>query len=84
MTQRGVETAIGRLATDEATRGRFEREPAGALREMIALGVELSAVELAALEALDPSAVRRFAQALDRRLQKAVLVSPSSAPETDS
>lgn len=74
MSHRGVEIVLGRLATDEATRRRFERAPALALRELMALGLELSPVELTALESLDPSAVQRFAQTLDPRLQKAVLV----------
>jgi hypothetical protein len=39
------------------------------------VGIELSPVELAALEALDPRAIQRFAQAVDTRLQKAELVS---------
>ncbi len=76
MSQRGVEIVLGRLATDEAVRSRFRRAPAQALRELTALGIELSAVELGALESLDPSALHRFAQALDPRLQKAVLVAP--------
>lgn len=74
MSHRGVEIALGRLATDEALRRRFREGPAQALKELIALGLELSPVELAALESLDASAVQRFAQALDPRLQKAVLV----------
>ena len=77
MTHRGVEIALGRLATDERVRRRFHESPAGALGELLALGVELSPVEQAALEAVDLAAVRRFAQALDPRLQKAVLVAPS-------
>jgi hypothetical protein len=74
MTQRGVEIVLGRLVTDEAIRSRFQKAPALALRELMALGLELSPVELAALETLEPAAVQRFAQALDSRLQKAVLV----------
>jgi len=74
MTQRGVEIVLGRLVTDEAIRGRFRQSPELALRELMALGVELSPVELAALASLEPAAVQRFAQALDSRLQKAVLV----------
>jgi hypothetical protein len=85
MSHRGVEIVLGRLATDEAIRHRFRQSPALALRELMALGLELSPVELAALEALDPSAIQRFAQALDARLQKAVLVpqdgSGALAPE---
>lgn len=74
MSHRGVEVVLGRLATDEAWRERFRRAPEAALRELIGSGLELSPVELAAIEALDPSALHRFAQALDPRLQKAVLV----------
>jgi hypothetical protein len=62
---------LGRLATDEAMRRRFREAPALALREVIAVGLELSPVELAALEKLDPAELQRFAQALDARLQKA-------------
>ncbi len=82
MSHRGVEVVLGRLATDEAWRERFRRAPAAALRELIGSGLELSPVELAALESLEPSAVRRFAQALDPRLQKAVLVA-QAAVSTD-
>jgi hypothetical protein len=74
MTHRGVEIVLGRLATDEALRRRFRQAPAAVLKELIALGIELSPVELGTLESLDPAAVHRFAQALDPRLQKAVLV----------
>jgi hypothetical protein len=77
MTQRGVEIVLGRLATDEAVRRRFQQAPLLALRDLMALGVELSAVEMQALESLDASVVQRFAQALDPRLQKAVLVVPA-------
>jgi hypothetical protein len=77
MSHRGVEIVLGRLATDDAVRQRFRQAPASALRELMAMGVELSAVELMALESLDPSALHRFAQALDPRLQKAVLAAPA-------
>jgi hypothetical protein len=75
MTHRGVEIVLGRLATDEKVRKKFQEAPAITLRELMAAGIELAPVELAALESLDPSALHRFAQALDSRLQKAVLVS---------
>jgi hypothetical protein len=74
MSHRGVEIVLGRLATDGAMRRRFRQAPAHVLRELMALGIELSPVELAALASLDPSAVHSFATALDSRLQKAVLV----------
>jgi len=77
MSHRGVEIVLGRLATDEATRQKFRQSPTRTLRELIDMGLELSAVELAALESLNAEAVYRFAQALDARLQKAVLVKHS-------
>jgi hypothetical protein len=77
MSHRGVEIVLGRLATDEAMRRRFWQAPAQALRDLIASGLELSSVELAALEGLDPAALHRFALSLDPRLQKADLVAES-------
>jgi hypothetical protein len=84
MSHRGVEIVLGRLATDETLRSRFRRSPALALRELIALGIELSPVELAALESIDPSALHLFAQTLDPRLQKAVLAvqAPRASDDT--
>jgi hypothetical protein len=71
MSHRGVEIALGRLATDEVVRDRFRLAPAQALQELVALGIELSPVELAALRALSPLALQRFAHSLDSRLRKA-------------
>jgi hypothetical protein len=82
MSHRVVEIVLGRLATDEALRRRFQQAPAAALRELMALGLELSPVELTALESLDTSAVQSFAKALDARLQKATLVAQTGAGET--
>jgi hypothetical protein len=78
MTQRGVEIALGRLATDESIRSRFHEAPARVLNELIAMGVELDGEELRALESLEPCAIQAFARALDARLQKAVLVDATS------
>ena len=74
MSQRAVEIVLGRLASDEATRRRFREAPAAALAELIAMGLELSVVERAALESLDAGAIERFARAVDARLQRAELV----------
>lgn len=82
---KNVETLIGRLATDPKLRRRFAESPEAVLRELAERGLELSAVELAALAALDPAALTSFAGALDARLRKAQdLVSnptASSIPE---
>jgi hypothetical protein len=84
MSHRGVEIVLGRLATDEATRRRFRQAPALALQELMAQGIELSTVEMAALQSLDAAAVRLFACALDPRLQKAELVVPALGEEADT
>jgi hypothetical protein len=78
MSHRGVEIALGRLATDEGLRRRFQDSRADALRELTEFGLELSPVELSALQNVEVEAVRRFAEALDPRLQKALI---ESTPE---
>jgi hypothetical protein len=70
MSQRCVETIIGRLVTDEGFRRRFLTDAAGVLDELRGRGCELTPVETQALAALDPAAVRAFAGVLDERLQK--------------
>ena len=71
MTHRNVETVIGRLATDPLIRRRFVENPAAVLRQLQEEGCELTAVEIDALAATDPVAIRSFAQAIDRRIRKA-------------
>jgi len=88
-----VELLIGRLATDTRLRGRFGENPAATLRELGDQGFELNELELAALAAIDPAALRSFAGALDRRIQKAPLsfeapdrggaAQPRSVPEKE-
>ena len=70
MSQRSVEQVIGRLATDEDFRRRFEAERQTVLGELIASGVALTPVEVRALLDLNFSACKRFARCLDPRLQK--------------
>jgi hypothetical protein len=71
MTHRNVETVIGRLATDPLIRRRFLENPAAVLRQFQKEGCELTAVEIDALAATDPEAIRLFAQSIDRRIRKA-------------
>jgi hypothetical protein len=70
MSQRSVEQVIGRLATDEEFRRRFEAEREAVLEELIASGVPLTSVERKALTEMDFRACKRFARRLDPRLQK--------------
>jgi hypothetical protein len=71
VSQRGVEIVLGRLATDAGLRDRFCVAPRRVLRALIADGIELSRIEISALRSLDRPALRRFAAAIDSRLQKA-------------
>ena len=73
MSQRFVEVLIGRLATDEAFRLRFQDDRAAVLDELVAAGAELTPVERRALLDLDFSACERFARHVDPRLQKVCL-----------
>jgi putative modified peptide len=70
MSQRNVELVVGKLATDEDFRHRFAADPAAALAQAIAGGLELTAVERRALVDLEMTACERFAACLDPRLQK--------------
>jgi hypothetical protein len=71
VTQRNVETLIGRLATDAVLRRRFAEDPSAILHELQVAGFELTAVELDALAATDAEALRALAQSIDRRIRKA-------------
>lgn len=70
MSQRSVEQVIGKLATDEDFRQRFEKSRNAALTEAIANGLQLTPVEQRALLDLDVDAAARFAGCLDPRIQK--------------
>jgi len=73
MSQVHVERVIGLLATDEAVRRRFSKDPGGCLAAMMASGLELNECERWALAHLDPEELARFARAIGPRLQKADL-----------
>ncbi len=70
MSQRNVEILIGRLVTDEAFRAMFLREPAATLAGFVECGYDLTALEIAALQAIDPGLWARTADQIDPRLQK--------------
>ena len=73
MSQRSVEQVIGRLATDEELRRRFEENREAVIAEMVASGLLLTPVEQRALIDVDFSACKRFARCLDPRIQKVSL-----------
>ena len=71
MTQRNVETLLGRLMTNPIVRRRFADDPAAVLREFQEEGYDLTAIELDALAATDADAIRSFAESIDRRIRRA-------------
>jgi hypothetical protein len=73
MSQRNVEAVIGRLATDEDFRIRFQKHRAAVLDDLAARGTELTPVERQALLDLDFGACERFAERVDPRIQKVCL-----------
>jgi hypothetical protein len=73
MSQRSVETVIGRLVTDEALRARFALAPAETLGELSARELDLTPTEIAAIAATGPRLFERLAAGIDPRLVKADL-----------
>jgi hypothetical protein len=73
MSQRTVESVIGRLVTDEDFRRRFRESPAAVIDELVRTGTPLTPVERRALLELDATPYERFADCVDPRLQKVCL-----------
>jgi hypothetical protein len=73
MTHRNVETLIGRLMTDSLFRRRFLENPRQVLTEFREHGFELTTVENDALAGMDTVAMKAFAEAVDRRIQRVEL-----------
>ena len=79
MSQRGVQSVIGRLMTDEAFRRTFEERAGDCLAGLGGRGVDLNKVEIAALLETDPLVWSRMANLIDRRLQKLSITSDREA-----
>ncbi len=79
MSQQCVEIVIGKLATDEEARRQLRRSPERWIEELRAAGLQLTAIEAAALSGLDPAACERFARTIDPRLQRASSSQPAAA-----
>ena len=73
LSQRFIETLIGRLITDEEFRSEFVRDPEALLFSLCERGLQLNRTEIVALLNTDPALWTRTADALDPRLQKASL-----------
>jgi len=70
MSQRGVETFLGRLLTDSDFRERFYQEPGG---DSLAEGIDLTTRELEAVLSLQESRVAAFSKLLDVRIVRAAM-----------
>jgi hypothetical protein len=73
LAQRHIEVLIGRLITDESFRAAFLTDPKAALLAFSESGHELTAVEIAALQATRSELWSWVAEQVDPRLQKASL-----------
>jgi len=81
VSQRTIETIIGRLITDEAFRQEFLADAERTLNAICDRGLALSRTEIAALLNTDPMLWARAADDLDPRLQKASLIDASALRE---
>jgi len=70
VSHRSVELIIGRLATDEGFRRRFQADPVAALDDLRRGGWELTGVEVEALRVIDLGAIQALAAQIDARLVK--------------
>ena len=68
MSQAGVQLVIGKLLTDADFRRRFEAHGAVCLARLRELGIDVNAIETAALVETDRRAWSRMATLIDRRL----------------
>jgi DNA-binding CsgD family transcriptional regulator len=70
VSQRAVQSVIGRLITDGAFRRRFEERAGDCLARFGKRGVDLNKMEIAALIKTDPRLWSTIATLIDRRLQR--------------
>jgi hypothetical protein len=73
VSQKNVEIVIGRLATDEALRAEFIRDPLGTLRQLAETGIQLNTGEIDALLSTPADQLNAMADWVHPRLQKAHL-----------
>jgi hypothetical protein len=70
MSQKTVQSIVGRLLTDEEFRTRFLSDPGGELAALRDRGLELTQAELEALMRTDRALWSDAASRIDRDLQK--------------
>ena len=80
MSQKSVEIVIGKLATDEALRTRFTRDPTATLRELNEIGLELSNGEITALLEMPVAVLNVLASWVHPRLQKVAFTKDQQEP----
>lgn len=73
MSQRSVESIIGRLITDGAFRGQFFVDPAAVCRDH---GLDVTAAEVTALLRIDSRVLDAVADGLDPKIIRALAMSP--------
>lgn len=73
MSQKTVQSIVGRLVTDEEYRLRFLNDPLGTLNDLRDQGVELTRGEIDALVRTDRAVWTDAAERIDRHLQRSSL-----------
>src|SRR5262245_50080169 len=71
MSQRNVETVLGRLATDPDLLHRFQRDPHAVIRELSEQGYALTSIEVEAVAGTESITVAALAARLDARIRRA-------------
>jgi DNA-binding NarL/FixJ family response regulator len=84
VSQRGVQSVIGRLITDGAFRQRFEERAGDCLAGLGERGVDLNKMEIAALIETDPRLWSRIARLIDQRLRRVSTASQREAQSTQT
>lgn len=79
MSQRAVESILGRMITDAAFRTRFLAEPAMVCHEG---GLDLTGGEIAALLQINTGMLDSVAEGLDPKIVRALTVLPDYDPVT--
>jgi hypothetical protein len=80
MSQRALESAIGKLLTDDAFRGRFFEHPAAA---SLCAGLDLSSAELDALARIPPRLLAQLSASLDARICRLACEDSPRSAEAD-
>ena len=79
MSQRAIESALGKLICDDAFRREFLTDPESAV---VRAGFQLTPIELSCLSKIEAAAIEGFAFQIDDRIRRAEEPVASQSPDT--